>query len=225
MPTTRAAGATMYNHKALRDLVLEELAWEPSVTAAHIGVTAREGVVTLSGHVESFAEKHAAESATRGLKGVKALAEEIEVSLPAVARRADDEVARAALSKLAWNSSIPTGAIQIVVEKGWLTLSGDVEWRFQYDAAAREVRAMWGVVGVTNDIKIKPHVNTANLSNDIARALHRAWNDPGSIKVTADAGRIRLTGTVHSWSERVQAGKTAWAAPGATAVENDLFIV
>ena len=214
----------MYNDKTLRDLVLEELAWDPSVTAAHIGVTAREGVITLSGHVESFAEKHAAESATRRVKGVKALAEEIEVRLPSAAQRADDDMAQAALAKLAWNCSIQPGAIQVVVERGWLTLSGDVEWRFQYEAAAREVRALWGVLGVTNDIKVKPRVNTANLSNDIARALHRAWYDPRTIKVTADAGRIRLTGTVHSWSDRMQAARTAWAAPGATAVENDLII-
>jgi len=215
----------VYNDKTLRDLVLEELAWEPSVTAAHIGVTAREGVVTLSGHVESFAEKHAAESATRRVKGVKALAEEIEVSLPAGARRGDDDIARAALSKLAWNSSIPVDAVEVVVEKGWLTLSGDVEWGFQSEAAGHEVRTMWGVVGVTNDIRIRPRINTANLSDDIARALHRAWFDPRSIKVTVEGGRIRLTGTVHSWSDRVQAARTAWRAPGATAVENDLIIV
>ena len=215
----------MYNDQNLRDAVLEELAWEPSVTAAHIGVTAREGVVTLSGHVESFVEKHAAESAVRRLKGVKAVAEEIEVRLPDDIRRDDADIARAAISKLTWNSSVPVDAISVVVEKGWVTLSGKVEWHFQSEAVVCDVRPLWGVVGVTNDIRIRPPVNTAILVGDITRALNRAWGDPRSIKVTADGGRVRLTGTVHSWSDRVLAAKTAWAAPGAAAVENDLIIV
>lgn len=225
MPITKGAEPTMYNDADLKEAVLEELAWEPSVTAAHIGVAARDGVITLTGHVHSFVEKHAAECAVRRLKGVKAVAEDIEVRLPGDTRHDDGDIAQAALSKLAWNSSVPRDAIKIVVEKGWVTITGDVEWHFQSDAVMQDVRTLWGVVGVTNDIRIKPNVNTAILSGDITRALHRAWNDPRSIKVTADGGKVKLTGTVHSWSDRMLAATTAWAAPGATAVENDLIIV
>ena len=149
-------------------------AWEPSVTAAHIGVTAREGVVTLSGHVESFAEKHAAEALRYAPRQRRqGPGGRDRASWPAGARRGDDDIARAALSKLAWNSSIPVDAVEVVVEKGWLTLSGDVDG-LPVEAAGHEVRTMWGVVGVTNDIRIRPRINTANLSDDIARALDRA---------------------------------------------------
>jgi len=214
----------MSNDTELKLSVLAELAWEPSVTAAHIGVTARDGVVTLSGHVQRFAEKHAAESAVLRVKGVKAVADEIEVKLPSDIKRSDDDIARAAVDRLSWDSTIPKDAVKVTVEKGWVTLTGEVGWHFEHDAAAQDVRRLWGVVGVSNQITLKPRVNTYNLTSDISTALHRSWFEPSGIKVAADGGKVTLTGHVKSWSERELAGSTAWAAPGATGVENYLAI-
>jgi osmotically-inducible protein OsmY len=208
----------------LKQSVLAELAWEPSVTAAHIGVTARDGVVTLSGHVHRFAEKQGAQSAALRVRGVKAVAEEIEVQLPFETVRDDDEIARAAIDRLAWDSTIPEDAIKVSVQDGWITLTGEVAWHFEHDAAAQNVRRLWGVVGVSNQITLKPKVNTYSLTSDISNALHRSWFEPDGIKVSADGGKVTLTGHVKSWSERDLAGSTAWAAPGATDVENHLII-
>ena len=209
---------------ALKNSVQAELDWEPSVTSAHIGVAARGGVITLSGHVQRFSEKHAAEAAVLRVKGVKAVAEEIEVKLPFDVKRGDDDIARAAIDRLAWDSTIPKDSVKVTVQNGWVTLTGEVGWHFEHDAAAEDVRRLWGVVGVSNQITLKPRVNTNNLTGDIAAALHRSWFEPNGIKVVADGGRVTLTGQVKSWSERELAGSTAWAAPGATDVENDLIV-
>jgi len=214
----------MHADAVLRAAVLAELAWEPSVTAAHIGVTARDGVVTLSGHVQRFAEKQAAESAALRVMSVKAVAEEIEVRLPFDVNRSDDDIARAAIERLAWDSTLPKDAVKVTVQDGWVILTGEVEWRFEHDVAAQEVRRLWGVVGVSNQITLKSRVNTFNLGSDISNALHRSWFDPAGIKVSADGGRVTLSGQVKSWSERDLAGSTAWAAPGATEVENHLVV-
>jgi osmotically-inducible protein OsmY len=208
----------------LKESVLAELLWEPSVSAAHIGVTARDGVVSLMGHVQTYAEKHAAETAVRRVRGVKAIADEIEVKLSFDVKRTDEDIAAAIVSRLAWDSTIPKDSVKATVHDGWVTLTGQVAWHFEHDAAAQEVRKLWGVVGVTNEIEIRSRVNTADLSGDITRALHRSWFDPSNVKVTADGGRVKLSGSVHSWNERSLAGNTAWAAPGATVVENDLVI-
>ena len=158
------------------------------------------------------------------MRGVKAVAEEIVVKLPDDIHRGDDDIAQAAIARLAWNSTVPSDAIEITVQNGWITLSGEVGWGFEHDAAAQDVRRLWGVVGVTNNIKVKARVNTFNLTSDITRALHRSWLDPKGVKVSADGGRVTLTGYVDSWNDRVLAGSTAWAAPGATDVENHLII-
>ncbi len=210
----------------LQQAVLAEFEWEPSVNGAHIGVTAHMGVVTLTGHVESFAHKHAAELAARRVKGVKAVAEELEMRLPFDMQRGDEHIATAAIDRLRWNVSVPKDAIKIVVEKGWVTLTGQVEWHFQKEAATADIRGLLGVVGVSDAITIKAKVNTLNLSDNIMHALHRSWFfDPNTIKVSADGGKIRLTGSVHSPHDRQVAAETAWAAPGATAVENNIAII
>jgi osmotically-inducible protein OsmY len=214
----------MLNDTVLKESVLAELLWEPRVSAAHIGVTARDGVITLMGHVQTYAEKHAAEAAVRRVRGVKAIAEEIEVKLSFDVKRTDEDIAAAIVSRMAWDSTIPKDSVKATVQDGWVTLTGEVNWHFEHDAAAQEVHKLWGVVGVTNEITVKARVDTSNVREDINRALHRSWFDPQSIKVTADGGRVKLTGTVHSWSDRMLAGTTAWAAPGATVVENDLII-
>jgi len=206
--------------------VLAELDWEPSVTAGHIGVAASAGVITLTGQVESYAEKHAAEVAARRVKGVIAVAQEIKVQLPFERERGDDQIADAILDRLAWDVTIPSDSVQVTVEQGWVTLSGNLDWNFQRKAAEQNVRRLQGVVGVSNHIALKPEVNTADISNDISCALHRSWYpDPDAITVTAEGGRVRLTGNVHSWHAREVAAETAWGAPGATEVENLLSVV
>lgn len=210
----------------LQKAVLAELSWEPSITVAHIGVTADHGTVTLTGHVESYGQKHAAEMATGRVKGVKAITEEIEVRLPFEIKRDDADVATAAVDRLAWDTNTPRNAVKVKVEKGWLTLTGEVDWQFQREAAAREVRNLMGVCGVSNEITVKHHVDTANLGNDIQRALHRSvFFQPEKVHVTEKEGHIKLTGTVNTWQERRTVGSTAWAARGATSVENELIVV
>jgi osmotically-inducible protein OsmY len=216
----------MPNDNRLQQAVLDELSWEPSVTAAHIGVAADSGVVTLTGHVESYAQRHAAEAAVRRVKGVKAVAEEMEVRLPYEAKRSDEEIAGAAIRRFEWDVSIPRDTVKVTVDKGWVTLTGEVDWNYQKDAASMDVRPLFGVLGVINRITIKATVNTSNISDDIMHALHRSlFFDPKTIAVSAQAGKVRLTGTVHTWHDRQTAEATAWAAPGATSVENDIAVI
>jgi osmotically-inducible protein OsmY len=216
----------MSHDTELQRAVLAELNWEPSVSAAHIGVTAKGGVVTLSGHVESFVERHAAEDAASRVKGVKGVAEEIEVRLPFDIKRSDDDIAAAALNRLAWNASLPKDAIKVKVEKGIVTLTGQVDWHYQLVSAEADVRNLFGVVALFNEVKVKSKVDTANLSDCISTALHRHWFfDPKTVKVSAEGGSVKLTGTVHSWHDRNVAGTTAWSAPGATWVDNQITVV
>jgi osmotically-inducible protein OsmY len=214
----------MSDDKHLKQAVLDELKWEPSVNEAHIGVTAKDGVVTLMGHVETFSEKFAAEKAARRVNDVKAVAEEIEVRLPFSVKRGDEEIASAAIDRLRWDASVPSGAVKARVEKGWVTLTGEVDWHYQQEAAANDVRGLWGVKGVSNDIAIKPRPDTSAIRDKIMVALDRSWFDPATINVTAQGGKVKLTGKVNSWYERDEAGSAAWAAPGATSVENDISV-
>ncbi len=215
----------MSQDRELQELIMVELGWEPSIDAAHIGVAAHAGVVTLTGHVRSFPQKFAAERAAARVKGVKAVAEEIEVKLPYDVRRSDENIAGAAIERLAWDATVPPDAVEVRVEKGWVTLNGEVDWQFQKEAAAQAVRTLIGVVGVSNLIEIKPTVNADDVSQNITRALHRTWfYDPNTIKVSAQGGKIKLTGQVTTWSARDLAGATAWSAPGATFVENDIAV-
>ena len=214
----------MNNDHKLKTDVLAELAWEPSVSADHIGVTAKDGVVTLTGHVDTYWQKHAAETAAGRVQGVKALVEEIEIRLPMHAKRADDEIATAALNHLSWDSSIPKDAVKVKVEKGYVTLTGRVDWHYQQELAASMIRSLDGVTGVANQLTIKLRPNTATISDDIMHALHRSWYFDDSIKVSAEGGKVHLTGTVDSWMDRQTAASTAWAAPGTTSVKNDIRV-
>ncbi len=216
----------MSHDNELKTAVLAELKWEPSVEASHIGDTARDGVVTLMGHVGSYVEKYAAETAAGRVKGVKAVAEEIEVRLPFSIKHGDEEIATAAVDRLAWNSSVPKDSVKIKVEKGWITLTGAVEWNYQKTSAVHDIRWLSGVVGVSNNITIKPRANATDISKDINHALHRSWfyDEPQTVFVSAVGGKVKLTGTVDSWFDRQTAADTAWAAPGATSVENDIRV-
>ena len=215
----------MSDDKQLKQAVLDELQWEPSVNAAHIGVTAKSGVVTLMGHVATFSEKFAAEKATRRVNDVKAVAEEIEVQLPFGVRYGDEEIASAAVNRLKWDSSVPVDVVKAKVEKGRITLTGEVDWHYQQQAAVDDVRGILGVIGVSNDITIKPRPNTSEIENNIRVALDRSWFDPASINVTALDGKVKLTGSVESWYEREEASSAAWAAPGTTSVNNEITIL
>lgn len=216
----------MTNDRKLQEDVLAELSWAPSVVAAHIGVAANKGVVTLTGSVGTYAEKHAAEQAASRVKGVKAVAEEIEVRLAFDMTRSDADIAAAAVNRLAWNVSVPKDAVQVKVEKGWVTLSGHVEWFYEKDAAEKDIVHLLGVVGLSNQISIKPLVDAKNISADINHALHRSWFfDPQTVDVSATGGKVVLRGSVHSTHERLVAGHTAWGAPGVTTVENDLAVI
>jgi len=214
----------MSDDKQLKQAVLDELQWDPSVNAAHISVSAKDGIISLTGYVETFSEKYAAERAARRVGKVKAVAEEIEVRLPASVRYRDEEIASAAVDRLRWNSAIPDGVVKPEVEKGWVTLTGEVDWHFQQEAAAEDIRGLWGVIGVSNDIIVKPKPNASNIKDKIMIALQRSWFEPKTINVTAEGGNVTLTGKVRSWSERDEAGSTAWAAPGTTSVENHISV-
>jgi len=216
----------MSNDSLLQTTVLAELNWEPSITAAHIGVTADAGIITLSGHVDSFAQKHAAERAVSRVKGVKGIAQEIEVQLPFDKKRTDDEIAAAAVDRLAWDVSIPANSIQVEVDTGWVTLTGEVNWYYQKEAAEENIHKLFGVLGVSNQIGIKANPSASNISDDIAHALHRTWFfEPKAIKVTVVDGRVTLTGNVHSYHDWDVAAAIAWSAPGTTVVQNNIDIV
>lgn len=214
----------MNNDHQLKQDVLAELAWEPSISADHIGVTAKDGVITLHGHVATYWQKQAAETAAGRVKGVKAIAEEIEVQLPLHLNHGDDEIAAAALNRMMWDVSVPEDAVKVKVEKGFVTLTGTVDEYFQKEAAAWDVRPLVGVVGVSNQIAVKPRPDTLTISDDIRHALHRSWMFDDNIKVSATGGKVHLTGNVETWHDRELAAATAWAAAGTTTVTNDILV-
>jgi osmotically-inducible protein OsmY len=212
------------NDKLLREYVITELDYDPSVESApHIGVSVENGVVTLSGHVSSFAEKFAAEKAVKRVKGVRAIAQEIEVRYPEQKKTADDQIAQRALAIISWDAMVPNDAVMVKVQDGWVTLSGQVQWNYQRIAAESAVRRLSGVVGVHNDIKVKPRVQPQDVKNKIMEALKRnAELEANAIRVNVSGGKVTLEGKVKSWYEHGVAERAAWSAPGVKAVEDRL---
>jgi osmotically-inducible protein OsmY len=210
---------------SLKQAVLDELEWEPSVNAAHIGVTAKGGVVTLTGNVGSYAEKRAAERATGRVYGVKGIAEELIVRYPLDNKVDDADIAQKALQVLSWDIEVPNDKVKVKVEKGWVTLSGNLDWYFQRTAAEADVRKLQGVIGVINDIVIKPPVQASDVQDKIKAALKRnAQIEADNITVTTDGGKVTLSGKVDTWHERNLAESTAWSAPGVTQVDDRLVV-
>lgn len=209
----------------LQQRVIDELEFDPRVKASHIGVSVRDGVVTLNGHVESFVEKYAAERAARRVRGVKAVAEEIKVRLPSDKKTGDDEIAARAVRMLAWDVAVPLGGIQVKVEHGVVTLSGEVDWAYQRAEAEYNVHKLGGVKAVINAIGLRPQVNSSDVRAQIRAALERSADlEASGINVSVSDGKVVLSGTVRSWIEREEAARAAWSAPGVVAVEDQIQI-
>lgn len=207
----------------LRTDVEAELNFDPSLDNREIVVSAREGVVTLAGHVPTYADRWAAEKATKAVAGVRAIANEIEVKPGAM--RTDEEIATAAINALKANVAVPADEIKVIVSDGWITLEGSVGLWHQKNAAEAALRSLWGVKGITNDIQLSPHIDAGDIRGKIHAAFKRhADVDADSVKVEVADGTVTLTGVVHSWHEREDAEQAAWAAPGVTRVKNDLAL-
>lgn len=210
----------------IKQSVLDALEFEPSIDAASIGVSVDNGVVTLSGHVPTYFEKMKAEAVTMAIRGVKAIAQKIEVRPVGTHLTADDEIARRAVEVLRWSTTLPADAVKVKVQDGWLTLAGSVEWNFQREAAARAVRDLSGVKGVTNTILITPKASPTDLRDRIEKALKRqAELDMQNIRIEVSDGAVTLEGKVHSLSERRVAEQAVWAAPGIREVRDRLSVV
>lgn len=213
-------------NRELKEQILNALDWEPSIDAGEIDVAVDESVVTLSGRVGSYAQKLAAERATLGVYGVKGVANDLEVVLAPVHVRTDTDIAQAALEALKWNAVVPRDRVTVAVSNGWVTLNGTLDWQYQKDAAERTVRNLTGVRRVTNDIVIKPCVSTTDVQAKIEEAFRRSAEiDARRVSVVAQNGQVTLTGNVHSWTERQEATRAAWSAPGVTQVIDHLAVV
>ena len=216
----------MKTDSQLQQDVMAELKWEPAVHAEQIGVEVKNGVVTLAGEVSSYTEKWNAERAAQRVNGVKALAVELTVKLAEFSKRTDADIAESAKNILSWTSSLPADAVKVMVEGGWLTLSGYVEWQYQRQDAAHGVRFLAGVTGVSNQIAIKPSLSATVVKSDIEAALkRRAAADAKTIAVDVKGGDVTLTGTVHSWAERDLATRSAWGSSGVRNVVDKMNLV
>ena len=221
----------MKSNEQLQRDVLDAVKWEPllngaSTQRAEIGVTANDGVVTLTGHVNSYAAKLSAERAAKSVHGVRAVAEELEVRLAGNYVKNDTELAEVAVDALRWNTSVPDDRITVSIENGWVKLEGDVEWQFQKDETRREIEDIVGVKGITNLVTVKPVLKPTEIKGKIERAFQRsATVDASNISVDVNGSLVTLKGTVHSWAERDDAEYAAWAAPGVAKVNDQLTVM
>lgn len=215
----------MKNNQNIQKDVQDALKWEPLLNAAEIGVTVKDGVVTLTGVVDSYAKKMEAEDAAKSVSGVKAVVEKIKIEFGSMGKTSDGELAREILNAFKWNWEIPDDKIKIKVEEGWITLEGDLQWNYQREAAKKSVNRLFGVKGVINNIKIKSETRDAVEKKDIEDALVRNWSmDNQDIRVNVSGNRVTLNGTVDSLYQKGEAERIAWNAPGVWTVDNELLI-
>lgn len=210
--------------KAIKKLVQDELDWEPSVDAADIGVTVEKGIVRLTGHVSTYAEKLAAEGAVKRVKGVRGFVEDLEVR-PFPPTFGDEALAARVANVLDWAVSIPKGAVKCKIENGFVTLTGEVKWNYQRTSAEQTVRPLAGVRGVHNQITVKPAVQAADVRRRIEEALRRQANlEAGKVRISVDGDKVTLDGSVKAWFERAAIERAAWAAPGVRTVEDHILV-
>ncbi len=225
MATTTQAVPYTRSDASIQQDVLDELDWEGHVRSNEIGITVKDGIVTLSGTVDSYLARIAAQDAAHRVHGVRAVANEIEVRLPAFAERTDEDIARAVLNALVWDAAIPADKVEVTVTDGWVTLKGEVEWRFQRDAAERVVRRLAGVRGISMLVTVKAHPVPADVRQKIEQALVRnAQIDAKRVTVEVNGSVAVLKGTVRSYIEKQAAERSALSAPGITTVENHIAI-
>jgi osmotically-inducible protein OsmY len=216
----------MKTDSQLQQDVMDELQWEPRVDHANIGVAAKDGVITLSGFVSSYASKIAAEKAARRVKGVRGLAEEIEVRFASDPKTSDPEIAKRIADMFDWSVTIPKNKVQVKVEHGWVTLSGTVDYHFHRQSAKDLASRINGVKGVTNLVEVKTAPSPTDVKDRIVAAFKRnADLDASTITVVADGSTVRLGGKVHAWYERQIAERAAWAAPGVNRVEDNIAVM
>ena len=215
----------MKNDSQTRQDVLDELMWDPSISEKAIGVAVKDGIVTLAGFVESYAQKYNAERAAERVSGVRGVVEELAVNIPSTTGRSDAEIAQAAANALEWDIEVPED-VKVKVERGWLTLEGNVQWQFQKTAAERAVRFLTGMRGVSNFISVKPKLaSPMEVSSKIKDALRRkAEADADRVTVETRDGKVTLRGTVRSFVEREDAENAAWSAPGVSEVEDRIVV-
>lgn len=209
----------------LRQDIIDELDFDPSIDSANIGVAVSNGVVTLTGHASTYSEKLAAEKAAQRVKGVRAIAQEVVVRYASDKKTADDQIAERALSSIAWDAQIPANEVKVKVAQGWVTLTGHVHWYYQSAAAEAAVHRLSGVIGVTNLIDVKPKAQPQDVRAKILDALKRnAEVEADSIRVLVHDDKVTLEGKVKAWYERGVAERAAWSVPGVTSVEDHLLL-
>ena len=215
----------MKTDEQLKKDVAAELAWDPAINTTHIGVAVRSGIVTLSGTLDTYVQKHAVERAVRRVSGVRGIALDLEVRLAPGDARTDSEIAQAAAHALRWHSLVPEDKVKVEVEDGWIRLSGETDWAYQRASAEQSVRPLVGVRGVTNDISIKARANASEISRDISSALERhARREAQRIAVDVEGGVVTLRGTVESLADRQAVVGTAYAARGVSRVVDQLEV-
>ena len=215
----------MKNNEELQKDVQDAIKWEPLLNAAEIGVTAKNGVITLTGNVDSYLKKREAEDAAKNVAGVRAVVEKIEIVFVSTHKKNDNEIASEVVSAFKWNWQIPNEKVKVKVEGGWLTLEGELQWNYQKEAVIKSVNNILGIKGVNNEITIKSETHDEIEKKDIERALGRNWsiNDIG-IQVKVSGNNVTLSGSVNSLYQKDEAGRIAWNAPGVWTVNNELVI-
>lgn len=215
----------MKSNEDLQKDVQEAIKWDPLLHAAEIGVTVKDGVVTLTGVVDSYAKKFEAENATKSVAGVQAVVEKIEIKHNDTHKKDDSQLANEILNAFQYHWEIPNDTVKVKVEQSWVTLDGELQWHYQKEAATHAVKNLVGVRGVTDHIKIKAETHSEIEKKDIERALARNWSvDERNIHVSVAVNKVTLTGTVHSWFQKNEAARIAWKAPGVWRVDNELVI-